>query len=61
MYENIPSQLWIQFVEIKEISGNWCQKSAVNYQIKLVNPDHKISIKISYLIDFCLLLFLHYL
>ena len=45
----------------KEISGNRCQNSAVNYHIKSVTPDHKIAIKISYLIEFyfSFLLFLH--
>ena len=53
-HPNFENNLW----KIKQISGNWCQNSAVNYHIKLVTPDHKIAIKISYLIDF-LKLFLH--
>ena len=34
--------------------------SAVNYHTKLVTPDHKIAIKISYLIEIYFLLFLYY-
>ena len=54
-HPNFEFNLW----KIKEISDNWCQNSAVNYHIKLVNPDHKIAIKISYLIEFYFFLFLH--
>ena len=52
MYENIPSQLCKQFVENKRKIRQLMSKLAVNSHIKLVTPDHKIAIKISYLIEF---------
>ena len=59
MYENIHPNFENNLWKIKEISGNWCQNSAVNYHIKLVTPDHKIAIKISYLIE-CYYFFLYF-